>query len=64
MSDPVDSATRRIVNEAMRLSRDNALDAAAEICDEYAKTGHGAECCARAIRLLKDMLPAAPSKGN
>lgn len=46
----------RIVLQAMRQSRDSALDAAAELCDAFAATGHDAACCAKAIRDMKRML--------
>lgn len=54
----------RIIAEAIRLARDNALDAAIQICEEFAKTGDNAACCVRALRDLKDMLPRPPSAGN
>jgi hypothetical protein len=56
--------TGRIIAEAMRTSRDSALDAAIEICEEFARTGHNAACCVKALRDFKSMLPSAPNKGN
>lgn len=52
-------ASDRIVAEAMRQARDNAIDAAIEICEMM--TGHSAECCVAALRDFKDnMRQVAP----
>jgi hypothetical protein len=61
---PDTSATDRIIAEAMRTSRDNALDAAIELCEEFAAAGHNAACCVRALKDLKAMMPAPPSAQN
>lgn len=60
----MDNWINRIIAEAIRLARDDALDAAIQVCEEFAKTGHNAECCVRALRDLKDMLPRPPSSGE
>lgn len=57
-------ASDRIVAEAMRQSRNIALDAAIEICEMFAATGHSAACCVKAIRDLKEMMPPPPSAGH
>lgn len=52
----IDPTTSRIIKEAMEASRNNTLDCAIEICDELARTGHGAECCLKALRYMRDIL--------
>jgi hypothetical protein len=54
----------RIIAKYIRTARNDALDAAIEICDLFASTGHSAECCAAAIRDLKEKLPKPPSDQN
>ncbi len=60
-------AANRIMSEAMRQARNNAFDACIELCKEFARTGHDAACCVRALTDLKDSMndvAPQPSKGN
>lgn len=61
---PVTAVFDRAVCEALRQGRDMALTAAIEVCEEFAKSGHSAECCVRALRNLREALPRPPSEGN
>lgn len=54
----------KVIAQAIRLARDNALDAAIDICEQFAMVGGSPANCVRAIRDLKEMLPRPPSEGN
>lgn len=59
-----DDTVKRIIAGATCYARDKALDAAILLCEAMAVEGHSAECCARAIRDLKEKLSRAPSEAN
>lgn len=62
-----DEKMNQIVADALRTARNDALEYAAEICDEVFKLGHDAKVCAMTIRGMKNKLSqpgdpaAAPS---
>lgn len=55
---------RRMLLQASRQSRNDTLDAAIEVCEAFARTGHSAECCVQALKDLKSMMPAPPDQQN
>lgn len=57
----MDEVTQRIIVQVLRESRDSTLTTAIELCEEFARTGHGAACCAKALRDLRDALPPVPT---
>lgn len=56
--------TMRMIADTMHKSREDAFNAAIELCEALARDGHSAECCVQALRDFKAQLPASPSAQN
>lgn len=55
--DRLGDSIKPMIEDTIRTSRNEALSAAAELCDAVHESGFGAEDCAKEIRKLRDRLP-------